>query len=405
MPSQLFFSFSLPSCHCLVPPLRLSSLGAKSLSTTRLRATSFAPARRNLRLPTASPCLVASAAAAQPSAAVDGEDEVDITADAQTFIVGADTGAGERLDRVLCTAYPDMSRSYFQTLIAGGLVTVNGEAAPVKKRKLVAGDVVDVVFETPERDQPLVGEDIPLVVLYEDADIVVINKAAGMVVHPAPGNWSGTLVHALGFRYSEIFAMAGGRPGIVHRLDKGTSGVIIAARSERGLRGMSDIFKRREIEKTYLAVTVGNPANPGCSSCVIEAPLGRSPVDRARMAVIAEDAGGRSARTRAIVLAVDDRSLLHFVEVALETGRTHQIRVHMRHVRAPVLGDDLYGAGDINRRFRTAAARPMLHAARVVFKHPVTGAEIDVRAPMPNDMRSVVERSVMPGLGDRFPEW
>lgn len=310
------------------------------------------------------------------------------------------------MDRVLTAQFGGQSRSYFQTLIELGMVSVNGTPMTTKKRKAVVGDAVDVEFFTPQRDMPLVAEDIPLDVLYEDDHVVVINKRAGMVVHPAPGNWTGTLVQALAWRYSDHLALGGARPGIVHRLDKGTSGVIVVARTEKAHRLMTRMFAARAIEKTYLAITVGSPADAGCSSAVLDAPIGRSPVDRTRMAVVEEAAGGRAARSVARVLASDSRALLHVVQVALETGRTHQIRVHLRHARAPVLGDDVYGAADVNRRFRTAAPRPLLHAHRLRFVHPLTGAPVDVCAPLPDDMRALLLKgAVYPTFEADHPDW
>jgi 23S rRNA pseudouridine1911/1915/1917 synthase len=314
--------------------------------------------------------------------------------------------AGARMDRVLTAQFPGQSRSYFQVLIDQGLVSVNGNPMTVKKRKAIPGDEVKVDFITPQHEMPLTAEDIPLDVLYEDEHIVIINKNAGMVVHPAPGNWTGTMVHALAWRYSDHLALGGPRPGIVHRLDKGTSGVIVAARTERAHRLMTGMFAAREVEKTYLAISVGNPAGEGCSSCVLDSPIGRSPMDHARMAVVEESAGGKRARSVVSVRGSDARGLLHIVEIGLETGRTHQIRVHLRNARAPVLGDDLYGAADVNRRFKSAASRPLLHAHRLKFRHPVNGEIVDVAARLPEDMLTLLQRGgVYPGFETEHPSW
>jgi 23S rRNA pseudouridine1911/1915/1917 synthase len=324
--------------------------------------------------------------------------------DADLFTV-LKSESGQRLDRLLSERYTGQSRSYFQLLIDEGLVQVNGRVATSKAKKAELGDQVFVKFMTLVRDIPLEPENIDMDILFEDEHLVIINKPAGMVVHPAPGNWTGTMVHGLAFRYKELLNIGGPRPGVVHRLDKGTSGLIIAARTTDAHRALTAMFAQRQIEKTYLAITVGNPAGTGCTSTRVDVPIGRSRVDRLRMTVMAEEAGGKPARSLVEVLAHDERALLHVVRVGLETGRTHQIRVHLRHVRAPVLGDDLYGAFDINRRFRSAAERPMLHAHRLRFQHPFTGNVIDMKARLPEDMRNLLARNVYPSFEVDQPEW
>jgi 23S rRNA pseudouridine1911/1915/1917 synthase len=324
--------------------------------------------------------------------------------DADIFTV-LKSESGQRLDRLLSERYPGQSRSYCQLLIDQGFVHVNGKPATSKAKKAELGDQVSVKFLTLTRDLPLEPENIDMDILFEDEHLVIINKPAGMVVHPAPGNWTGTMVHGLAFRYKELLSLGGPRPGVVHRLDKGTSGLIIAARTTEAHRALTAMFAQRQIEKTYLAITVGNPAGTGCTSTRIDVPIGRSRVDRLRMTVMAEEAGGKPARSLVEVIAHDERALLHVVRVGLETGRTHQIRVHLRHVRAPVLGDDLYGAFDINRRFRSAAERPMLHAHRLRFRHPFTGSEIDLKARLPEDMRNLLARNVYPSIEVDQPEW
>lgn len=301
--------------------------------------------------------------------------------------------AGKRLDKMLATRFPSVSRSYLQTLLDDGHVLINGNPGAPKSRKTTAGETVEVRFVTPERELPITPEDIPLDILYEDEHLVAINKPAGMVVHPAPGNWTGTLVHALTFRYASLREMGGPRPGIVHRLDKGTSGVLIVGLTAAAQRGLMNLFASRQVLKEYVAITVGNPAGPGCVSRTISEPIGRSPTDRLRMAIVPEDAGGRSAKSRVRLVGKDSRGLLHVCRVEIESGRTHQIRVHLRHAEAPVLGDELYGAHNVNKRFRTAAKRAMLHAERLKFEHPVSGAEIDVRARVAEDMRTLVGRN------------
>lgn len=182
----------------------------------------------------------------------------------------------------------------------------------------------------------------------------------------------------------------------MHRLDKGTSGVILVARTEAAQRGLMSQFADRKIQKQYVAICVGNPCGVGCVARVVDEPIGRAINDRLRMAVIAEEAGGKRARSVVKVHASDGRGLLHAVSVRIESGRTHQIRVHMRHCRAPVLGDELYGALDVNRRFRGKVGRPMLHALRVEFEHPVKGGKIMVEAKLPEDMKEIMGKVVYP---------
>jgi 23S rRNA pseudouridine1911/1915/1917 synthase len=332
------------------------------------------------------------------------EDDYVLHEDTDIFTVQEREG-GKRLDRLLSERYPAQSRTYCQLLIDEGLVEVNRKITSSKAKKTEVGDQICVKLMTLVRDLPLEPEDIKLCVLYEDPHIVIVDKPAGMVVHPAPGNWTGTMVHGLAFRYKEVLELGGPRPGVVHRLDKGTSGVIIAARTAQAHLALTVMFAERLVEKSYLAVTVGNPAGIGCISTQVDVPIGRSRVDRLRMTIMAEEAGGKPARSLVEVLAHDERALLHFVRIGLETGRTHQIRVHLRHVRAPVLGDDVYGAFDVNRRFRSAAERTMLHAHRIRFKHPITMEEIDVMAPLPDDMRKLLLRTVYPKLEEDHPEW
>lgn len=345
----------------------------------------------------------AAAVAAVPEAGAVGDAD-EFEGERVVFEVAA-TEVGLRVDKVITGRVEGQSRSYFQMLMDEGNVLVDGAVTRAKARKVAAGEVVEVRFITPMRDMPMEPEDIPLQVLYEDEHIVAINKAAGMVVHPAPGNWTGTLVNALAFRYKEILALGGSRPGVVHRLDKGTSGVIVAAKSAEAHRALTEMFAEREVEKTYLAITVGNPAGEGCLAAVVNEPIGRNKVDRLRMAIVPEDAGGKAARSIVEVLQSDERRLLHIVRVGIETGRTHQIRVHLRHRRTPVLGDDLYGAPDLNHRFRSAAPRPMLHAHRLRFAHPLTGQQLDIHAKLPDDMRTLLERQIFPAFADEHPTW
>ncbi|SCA62605.1 Uncharacterized RNA pseudouridine synthase Cpar_0723 [Chlamydiales bacterium SCGC AG-110-P3] len=297
-----------------------------------------------------------------------------------TFVV-SDSEAGSRLDKLLSQRYQgQQSRSYFQKLIRNELVLLNGR--PVKKQvRPESGDEVEVEFAlTPEVN--LHPENLPLEVLYEDDHLIIINKSAGMVVHPAPGNWTGTFVNALLYHCGDSFqAEASLRPGIVHRLDKNTSGCLVAAKNLHVQQRLVELFSLRKIYKEYIAVCVGNPGDG-----TVDVPIGRHPVHRKQMAVI--ESGGRHAVTHYSTLAHKDR--LSVVKLVLETGRTHQIRVHLRHRGMPILGDCVYGTEAMNRQY--SASRQMLHAYRLRFMHPITGEKLDVMAPIPVDMRLQIAR-------------
>jgi 23S rRNA pseudouridine1911/1915/1917 synthase len=278
--------------------------------------------------------------------------------------------AAPRLDRFLAEHAEDLSRSAAARLIKGHLVRVNGHTAGPADR-VAAGDVVE--FEIPEAYiGDASGEDIPLEVLYEDDDLAVINKPAGMVVHPAPGHQTGTLVHALLGR-GGTWSVAGGslRPGIVHRLDKGTSGLIVVARNDVSHRALSAQLKDRSLSRTYLAVVRGRVKDDAGE---LEGPIGRDPKERKRMAVVS---GGRFALTRYQV--VERRRGHTLLRCELDTGRTHQIRVHLAALKHPVAGDTEYGGGE------AGLSRPMLHAWRLRLLHPRTRAEMSFEAAPPAD--------------------
>lgn len=294
-----------------------------------------------------------------------------------------DEEAGERLDKVLASRLSKAgSRTYFQYLINEGKVLLNGE--PVKKRvKPKAGDEVEVEYIlVPELS--LEPEDLPLNIVYEDDDILVADKAPGMVVHPATGNWKGTFVNALLFHCKNLPGATEGnqalRPGIVHRLDKETSGLIIAAKTSQAQQKLIEMFADRRVYKEYLAICIGNPKEG-----TITAPMGRHPVNRKLMAVLEE--GGRPAITRFRSLSFDER--LSLVSVVIETGRTHQIRVHMKHHGTPVLGDSVYGTPSVNSKL--GIKRQMLHAYKLVFDHPLTGQRMEFTAEVPQDMQQAIK--------------
>ncbi len=279
--------------------------------------------------------------------------------------------AGQRLDVALAHAFPDLSRSFLQKLIAEGRVRVDGRPAKAGQRVRVGSEVV-VEIPPPEPTE-LVPEPIPLTVVYEDEDLLVVDKPAGMVVHPAPGHPRGTLVNAILARHPEIHIGGTVRPGIVHRLDRDTSGLILVAKNERALVNLQAQLKNRQIEKEYIALVHGRlPQKEG----VIEAPIGRDPRDRTKMAVVP---GGRPAVTRYRVL--EELPTFTLVAAYPVTGRTHQIRVHFAWIGHPVVGDQVYG------RDRTGLRRQFLHAARLKFRHPRTGEWIEVRSPLPAELQ------------------
>ncbi|GAB4572432.1 MAG: RluA family pseudouridine synthase [Anaerolineae bacterium] len=287
--------------------------------------------------------------------------------------------AGTRLDRLIAEQVEDLSRTRIQTLIKDGLVTVNG-AASKPAYKLEAGDRIAVHLPEPETSE-IVPEDIPLDVLYEDNDLIAINKPAGMVVHPSYGHTSGTLVNAVLYRWPELREVGDQhRAGIVHRLDKDTSGVIVVARTPRAHRALAEQFEQRRTTKKYLALVEGNPQS---ASGRIEAPIGRDPRQRKRMAVIRD---GREAITEYTVLEYyADHALL---EVRIFTGRTHQIRVHLAFIGHPIVGDDVYGY----RKQRIKLKRNFLHAAELTVYSPTTGEPLTFRAPLPAGLQNILDK-------------
>jgi 23S rRNA pseudouridine1911/1915/1917 synthase len=278
--------------------------------------------------------------------------------------------AGTRLDHFLAAAVPALSRSRLQSLIRDGHITVNG-AATKQGAKLRAGDTVALV-EPPPVPSDTQAEDIALDVLFEDDDLIVLNKPAGMVVHPAAGNWAGTVVNALLHHCPALSGIGGTqRPGIVHRLDKDTSGCLVAAKNDAAHQALARQFAGREVTKIYLALAAGKFAR---LSGMIDAPIGRHPVQRKKMTVV--KTGGRASRTGYRVLAPFGEGTL--VECTLHTGRTHQIRVHLKHLGHPLLGDEVYGK-------RAGFPRQMLHAWKLGFAHPRTGERMNFHAPIPPD--------------------
>ncbi len=280
--------------------------------------------------------------------------------------------ASLRLDRFLAMELPQYSRSRFQQLIRDGSVRLNGKTAR-PRHILRAGDIIDVTEPPPEKidNQP---EAILLDILFEDDDLIVINKPAGLVVHPAAGHREHTLVNALLHHCPKLSGIGGKeRPGIVHRLDKDTSGCLVVAKNDESHRGLSIQFAERVVEKIYLALVSGKLSR---SAGVIEEKIGRHRVHRQRMSVTSER--GRAARTEYRVLRSSEQASL--VECKLHSGRTHQIRVHLHHLGHPVLGDKVYAP-----KLTGKIPRQMLHAWKLGFRHPRTAEWRTFEAPMPND--------------------
>src|SRR5436190_7548616 len=286
--------------------------------------------------------------------------------------------ARQRLDRFLARELPKFSRSRLQQLIREEFVTLNG--SPARPREIVrAGDRVEINEPPPEKID-IQPEAIPLDVLFSDEDLIVINKPAGLVVHPGAGHREHTLVNAL-LHHSPNLSGIGGkeRPGIVHRLDKETSGCLVVAKNDEAHRGLSKQFEQRAVEKIYLALVAGRlRKNAG----TIEETIGRHPVDRQRMSTGSRR--GRAAKTEYRVLSSSDEMSL--VECKLHSGRTHQVRVHLQHLGHPVLGDKIYG-----KKHTAPFARQMLHAWKLGFQHPRTGEWKNLEATLPNDFEEAVK--------------
>ena len=298
----------------------------------------------------------------------------------KAFRIGSDSGAGERLDVFLSRRIPDFARSQFQRFIDKGFVVVNGERRK-PSLKLKPGDVVEADVEIPEPG-PVEAEAIPLTVIHEDASIAVIDKPSGMVVHPGAGTRTGTLVHALLHLYPEIRGIGEeDRPGIVHRLDKETSGVIVVARTAAAQLELKRQFKAREVKKVYLALVVGRPARDEGS---FDWPIGRHHRHGERMSIKTDKP--RTAITEyRLARAYGGYSLL---EVRPLTGRTHQIRVHLAAAGHPVAGDRRYGSpGRGGPRF----SRLFLHARELSFNHPVTGVRMTFGSPLPGGLQAVLD--------------
>jgi 23S rRNA pseudouridine1911/1915/1917 synthase len=333
-------------------------------------------------------------------------DEESAAGEAAVLETGPDA-AGQRLDQWLTAKLgPALSRSRVQALIKQGAVSIAGKAVLEAKRRLAAGERVSVVVPAPEPAEPQ-GENIPLDILYEDDELIVINKPAGLVVHPGAGNWTGTLVNALIHHCGDSLSGIGGvrRPGIVHRLDKETSGVMVVAKTDRAHKALSEAFadhgRTGDLKRAYLALVWGIPTRP---TGTIETSLGRA-ADRVRRAVVPE--GRDDARHAITHFTVVERfgeaqrefATASLVECRLETGRTHQIRVHMAHIGHPVVGDPDYGLAFRTKANRlseplksrvNAFPRQALHAWLLEFRHPTTHLTMRFEAPIPKEMEELV---------------
>ncbi len=306
-----------------------------------------------------------------------------------------------RLDKALALAFPDVSRARFQALIAEGAVRVEGVPVTEARHKVKPGDWLRVILPEPAAAEPQ-AEAIALSVVYEDKDLIVIDKPAGLVVHPGAGNETGTLVNALIAHCGQSLSGIGGvkRPGIVHRLDKDTSGLLVIAKHDRAHHGLSDQFAAHgrdgRLARNYLAIVWGVPER---RSGMIDAPIGRSTANRQRMAVSRNPAARQAVTHYERLETLGTPPVASLIRCDLETGRTHQIRVHMAHIGHPLLGDTLYGAG-----FRSSAAklsgaakdalkslnRQALHATTLGFEHPISGKPLRFESPAPEDFDTLL---------------
>lgn len=294
---------------------------------------------------------------------------------------------GERLDLALVQLMEDCSRTRAQSIIKSGLLKINGTVCDTAKNKVSAGDVIVAQLPVREPIDKAMAEDIPLQVIYEDEEILVIDKPAGMVVHPAAGNWSGTVVNALLGRDADMALEAEFdplRPGIVHRLDKDTSGCLVIAKTPKSLRILSKAFEEREVNKTYVALVHGWPLP---EAGTIRTTIGRHPTDRKKMTVM-RSGEGKDAYTsyRVVKRGWWNGIKVALLKVRIYTGRTHQIRVHMSYKDYPIVGDKLYSRGR-----SSTARRQMLHAWTLELKHPVTQESLVFESPFPPDFREIVD--------------
>ena len=288
---------------------------------------------------------------------------------------------GQRLDRVLAQLVPEFSRSYLQQLIEQGEALIDGRVTTKVSAKVRLGHQLQITLRATPQSQAFVPEAMPIEVVYEDEHLRVIHKPAGLVVHPAPGNWRGTLLNGLLALDPKAFEVP--RAGIVHRLDKDTSGLMVVARTRQAMDALVSQIAAREVHRQYLALAHKNWT--GASPRTLEAAIGRDPANRLRMAVVdLSHQSGKTASTTFDLLAQGERCCL--VQCTLHTGRTHQIRVHTAHLGHPLLGDAVYGGVPLGGMSRQA-----LHAWRLAFEHPITGERIDLTSYWPEDMAQALQ--------------
>lgn len=288
---------------------------------------------------------------------------------------------GWRIDKALATLVPELSRSYLQQLMAEGAVSLDGRLAARPSARVAAGGRLRVELRPTQQAMAFVAQPMALDIVYEDDDLMVICKPVGLVVHPAAGNWSGTLLNGLLAHHAGAASLP--RAGIVHRLDKDTSGLMLVGKSRRAVDGLVRAIAAREVQREYLAMGQGRWRRD--ESCEVDQPVGRDPANRLRMAVLRKDStAGKQARTTFRVMDTVDQACL--VACKLHTGRTHQIRVHMAWLGHPLVGDALYGG-----RVAWGMQRQALHAARLRLSHPVSGAELVFSSVVPADFRAALD--------------
>ena len=300
------------------------------------------------------------------------------------YLEAGEENAGERIDACLASKLQDVTRSWLQKLIEAGNVSVEGREKLAKNYKLRAGDRLTVELPEPETLDVL-PEDIPLDIVYEDEYLLVVNKPAGMVVHPAVGNYTGTLVNAVMFHCGDQLSSINGvvRPGIVHRIDKDTSGLLVIAKTDAAHRGLAEQFAVHSIKRAYRAVVYNNIKEDDGR---VDASIGRNPKDRLKMAVVSADKGRRAVTNYHVI---ERSGKFTYVECRLETGRTHQIRVHMAYIGHPLLGDPLYGP----RKGMSGVTGQVLHAKELGFVHPITGEYMEFDSELPTEFVKALKKA------------
>lgn len=300
------------------------------------------------------------------------------------YLEAGEENAGERIDAFLASKLHDVTRSWLQKLIEAGNVSVEGREKLAKNYKLRAGDRLTVELPEPETLDVL-PENIPLDIVYEDKYLLVVNKPSGMVVHPAVGNHTGTLVNAVMFHCGDQLSSINGvvRPGIVHRIDKDTSGLLVIAKTDAAHRGLAEQFAVHSIKRAYRAVVYNNIKEDDGR---VDAPIGRNPKERLKMAVVSADKGRRAVTNYHVI---ERSGKFTYVECRLETGRTHQIRVHMAYIGHPLLGDPLYGP----RKGMSGVTGQVLHAKELGFVHPITGEYMEFDSELPPEFVKALKKA------------